>query len=104
MVFELDGEFRQEISKDLDGLQGILRELADNLDTVIDEARTLEDSSLMEESMKICPTTRRTTRSMQSTSKKRCVRTRSPSIPLKRTAVVKVIHVEGSSMGDLQGD
>lgn len=56
MAFKLDGEFRQEISTDLDGLQGSLRELADNLDTVIDEARTLmEDSELMEESMRIVP-------------------------------------------------
>ncbi len=56
MAFELDGEFRQEISTDLDGLQVSLRELADNLDTVIDEARTLrEDSELMEESMRIVP-------------------------------------------------
>ena len=54
MAFELDGEFRQEISTDLDGLQGSLREMADNLDTVIGEARTLmEDSDLMEESMRI---------------------------------------------------
>ena len=56
MAFELDGEFRQEISTDLDGLQVSLRELADNLDSVIDEARTLgEDSELMEESMRIVP-------------------------------------------------
>ena len=56
MAFALDGEFRQEISTDLDGLQGSLRELADNLDTVIDEARTLmEDSELMEKSMRIVP-------------------------------------------------
>ncbi len=56
MAFELDGEFRQEISTDLDGLQGSLRELVDNLDTVIDEARTLvEDSELMEISMRIVP-------------------------------------------------
>ncbi len=54
MAFDLDGEFRQEISTDLDGLQGSLREMADNLDTVIGEARTLmEDSDLMEESMRI---------------------------------------------------
>ena len=56
MAFELDGEFRQEISTDLDGLQVSLRELADNLDSVIDEVRTLrEDSDLMEESMRIVP-------------------------------------------------
>lgn len=56
MAFELDGEFRQEISTDLDGLQSSLRELADNLDTVIDEAKTLrDDSELMEESMRIVP-------------------------------------------------
>jgi hypothetical protein len=30
MAFELDGEFRQEICTDLDGLQGQLRKLADN--------------------------------------------------------------------------
>ena len=56
MAFELDGEFRQEISTDLDGLQGSLRELADNLDTVSEEARTLrDDSELMEKSMRIVP-------------------------------------------------
>ena len=56
MAFELDGEFRQEISTDLDGLQVSLMELVDNLNSVIDEARTLgEDSELMEESMRIVP-------------------------------------------------
>lgn len=56
MAFELDGEFRQEISTDLDGLQGKLRELSDDLDSVIGETRTLmEDSELMEESMRVVP-------------------------------------------------
>ena len=56
IAFELAGEFREEISTDLDGLQGSLRELTDNLDTVIDETKTLmEDSGLMEESMRIVP-------------------------------------------------
>ena len=56
MAFELDGEFRQEISTDLDGLQGQLRKLADNLASVLEEARTLrDDSELMEESMRIVP-------------------------------------------------
>jgi len=56
IAFELDGEFRQEISTDLDGLQIQLRELANNLGTVIDETRTLvEDWELMEESMKVVP-------------------------------------------------
>ena len=56
IAFELDGEFRQEISTDLDGLQVSLMELVDNLNSVIDEARTLrEDSELMEESMRIVP-------------------------------------------------
>ncbi len=50
MAFELDEEFRQEMSTYLDGLQGSLRELVDNLDTVIDEVRTL-----MEESLRIVP-------------------------------------------------
>jgi len=56
MAFELDGEFRQEISTDLDGFQGQLRKLADNMDSVLEEARTLrDDSELMEESMRIVP-------------------------------------------------
>ena len=56
MAFELDGEFRQEISTDLDGLQSQLRKLADNMDSVLEEARTLrDDSELMEESMRIVP-------------------------------------------------
>ncbi len=56
MAFELNGEFRQEISTDLDGLQGQLRKLADNLDSVLEEARTLrDDSELMEESMRKVP-------------------------------------------------
>jgi chromosome segregation ATPase len=56
MAFDFDGEFRQEISTDLEGLQGQLRKLADNLDSVLEEARTLrDDSELMEESMRKVP-------------------------------------------------
>ncbi|MBT4319754.1 hypothetical protein HOD50_03935, partial [Candidatus Bathyarchaeota archaeon] len=54
LAYQLDGEFRQEVSTDLDGFQGTLRELADNLDTVIEEVRTLGMSSeLMKKSMRI---------------------------------------------------
>ena len=54
LAYQLDGEFRQEVSTDLDGFQGTLRELADNLDTVIEEVRTLgKASQLMKKSMRI---------------------------------------------------
>ncbi len=37
------GEFEQEINTDLDPIQSTIHEIADNLDSVIDEASTLWD-------------------------------------------------------------
>ncbi len=49
----LGGEFEQETSTDLDGLQVAIQRLSDDLDTFIDEARTLrEDSEEMEDSLR----------------------------------------------------
>ncbi len=40
---EIGGEFEQEVSTDIDGVQVAIRAIADNLDSMIEEARTLGD-------------------------------------------------------------
>lgn len=50
---DLGGEFEQEISTDIDGVQVAIRQIADDLDSMIEEAKTLgEDSEEMEASMR----------------------------------------------------
>ena len=50
---EIGGEFEQEISTDVDGIQGSLRSITDDLESMMDEARTLwEDFNEMEKSLR----------------------------------------------------
>lgn len=50
---DLGGEFEQEISTDLDGIQVAIRQITDDLDSVIEEAKTLwEDFDEMEDSLR----------------------------------------------------
>ncbi|MFH1180318.1 MAG: hypothetical protein V1710_08155 [Candidatus Bathyarchaeota archaeon] len=50
---EIGGEFEQELSTDLDEIQTTLQELLDDLDTSIDEGKTLwEDEESMETSLR----------------------------------------------------
>ena len=50
---EIGGEFEQEISTDIDGVQVSIRAISDDLDSIIDEARTLwGDFDEMEESLR----------------------------------------------------
>ncbi len=50
---DLGGEFEQEISTDLDRIQGAIRQVTDDLDSVIEESKTLwEDYDEVEDSMR----------------------------------------------------
>jgi len=53
MAVEISGEFEQELSTDLDSLQVSLQGHLDNLDSVIDEGKTLwEDVNMLESSLR----------------------------------------------------
>lgn len=50
---EIGGEFEQEISTDIDGVQGSIRSITDDLESMMDEARTLwGDFDEMEKSLR----------------------------------------------------
>jgi hypothetical protein len=54
LAAEIGGEFEQELSTDLDSIQVVIEELLDNLDSAIDEGKTLwEDEEALESSLRV---------------------------------------------------
>ena len=53
LAAEIGGEFEQELSTDLDSMQGSFQSLLDDLDSVIDEGKTLwEDEEALDASLR----------------------------------------------------
>lgn len=53
LAAEIGGEFEQELSTDLDSMQGSFQNLLDDLDSVIDEGKTLwEDEEALDTSLR----------------------------------------------------
>ena len=92
---EIGGEFEQEISTDIDGVQIAIRAITENLDSIIEEARTLwDDFDEMEGSLRKGLENEENYKTDAEHIQEEMAKTKSDfSTHFKNKAVLMVIHV-----------